>query len=180
MPVFVYGFFLVDDDANQPIILDIQGEWDPQYQMNARQNFNEHLVSVDSSSGSKPSGGHNYNNLTDWVTGRGGTYQTVQTSTRGIYEVYISVPNPQNPGSYINSFKTVYDPNVHSDNYMISSARQAGSRVHQAVSNGSLQTSNGNLTAQLEVDGILFEVRINTDTVTGKPLVGSVYPVKAN
>jgi len=115
-----------------------------------------------------------------WVESHGGAYEITPTGVDGINEVYIVLPHANDPSQTRNTdpIKTVYDPAFFSDDQMIDMARQAGSQVYRDVERGALPIDDdGNARTQVVVNKITFEVRINRDENTGRPLVGSVYPV---
>lgn len=105
------------------------------------------------------------------ISSKGGSSTIVPTGTNGVYEMSYSYVKPN--GQNVAGTKTVYDPNVYSDTTMVKYARDAGMAGWY-----NYKADPANLQPVITVNGVKFQVYINTEPVTGNKYIGNVHPIK--
>ena len=73
--------------------------------------------------------------------------------------------------------RTVFDPHGFSDAQMNAMARDAGSQGWARFQAGEIGTGPSGNVYVVEQNGLRFNVYINSETATGRPIVGNVHPV---
>ena len=115
-------------------------------------------------------GTHNQINAIDLLNQKGATYELTPTKNPGISELDYSYFNTAK-NKTITGSKTVYDPNVYSDQQMLDMSKVAGQKGFERYINDTSKTVH-----DISENGVNFRVYINF-TPKGAPFVGNVHPI---
>lgn len=135
-----------------------------------RSDLPKHMIGPDGFTKKGLSGTHNLDNAKAELNSQGINYTIEPTSTVGISEIRYSFKNSN--GKVQAGTKTVYDPAVYSDNYMMKAAQEAGAEAWKEYlktpNKTFFDTTNG---------GLNFRSYINFDK-NNTPYIGNVHPMK--
>lgn len=134
----------------------------------------QHLAGPDGvTRGGQLSGTHNLDNAVAALAAKGASYQSTPTGTSGILELRYSYKDTAS-GQLVNGRKTVYDPQVISDDAMLRAAAEAGEIGWQQFLR---RSSSSKSSVDVAHAGINFRVYIKQDA-NGIPFIGNVHPIK--
>ncbi|MCL7422931.1 MAG: hypothetical protein M8364_18735 [Methylobacter sp.] len=117
-------------------------------------------------------GTHNQINAINALVEKGATYELTPTSTQGISELNYKYFN-EAKGKYVTGRKTVYDPDIYTDQVILDMSQNVGQKAFEMYKNGNVQKFY-----DLTENEVKFRAYINVDSKTNAPYVGNVHPVK--
>ena len=158
-------------------VINVDADIDPVRNYPVRADLERHLANVDGTTRQGwPKGGHNaYEAIEwfeDWENRTGRQYDYHSTNTPGIDEIVV-----KDPAGNVEFTKTVYDPEIYSDQQMTEMARDAGRSAWDRYQSGDPgdDPRYPNRIYDVEIDGVTFRAYINV-TPSGQMLIGNVHP----
>jgi len=137
-----------------------------------RSDLPEHLFGPNGFKSGKLHGTHNQDNAIKALSDKGATYKLTPTSTKGISDLQYKYFD-DTKGKYISGQKTVYDPQIYSDEKMLEMSQNVGNKAFEMYKSGNPQK-----TYDIMDNGVNMRAYINIDPKTQAPYIGNVHPVK--